>query len=120
MQVNVETMTSIDDFGQQFASNVIDLYIQYSTIQQTLQAILIVIFYPALVVVILWLFFRKNGNLKTFKEYYNIAAISSVIPTLITFAVLWFVPTLVTMYGLTFSIFYIFILYRINLTAEKV
>jgi hypothetical protein len=119
MQVNVESMTSIDDFGHQFASNVIDLYIQYSTVQQTLQAILIVIFYPALVVVILWLFFRKNGNLKTFKEYYNIAAISSIIPTLITFAVLWFVPTLVTMYGLTFSIFYIFILYRINLTPEK-
>ena len=116
MDFDVGTMDTISDFGQKFASNILDLYIEYSTVQYTLQAILIIIFYPALIVIIMWLFFRRNGYLKTFKEYYNIAAISSVIPTLITFVILWFLPTMITLYGLILSVFYIFMLYRINLS----
>ncbi len=120
MKINVKEMNSISDFTKRFANNIIDLYLQYSTIQYTLQAVLIIIIYPLLIVVILWLFFRKRGNLRTFKEYYNIAAISSIIPTLISFIVLWFFPTLLTIYGLILSVFYIFILYRINLTPQEV
>jgi maltodextrin utilization protein YvdJ len=119
MNFDVGTMNSISDFSQKFASNILDIYLEYSTVQYTLQAVLMVVFYPVLVALILWLFFRKNGFLKTFKEYYNIAALASVIPTLVTFGVLWFFPSLITIYGLVLSVFYIFILYRINLSPVK-
>lgn len=120
MKIDVKEMNSISDLGNKFARNIIDLYLQYSLVQYTLQAILIVIIYPLLIVLILWLFFRKNGELKTFKEYYNIAAISSLLPTIISFIVLWFYPTMITIFGLILSVFYIFNLYRINLIPKEV
>ena len=65
-----------------------------------------------------WLFFKKNGRLKKFKEYYNTAAIASVIPTLIVFGLLWINPAYSGLYIFGFSVFYLFVLYRINNARE--
>ena len=65
-----------------------------------------------------WLFFRKNGKLKRFKEYYNIASITSIIPTLLVFGVMWINLAYSGLYIFLFSVFYLFVLYRINNARE--
>lgn len=71
--------------------------------------------FPLILVFLFWLFFRKTGKLKTFKEYYNIAAIASILPTIITFIVIWFAPGIISnLYLFGFSAFYLVVLYRIN------
>lgn len=65
-----------------------------------------------------FLFFRKNGRLKKFKEYYNIAAIASIIPTLILFGIMWINITFVGYYIFGFAVYYLFVLYRINNARE--
>ena len=70
---------------------------------------------------VFWLFFRKTGRLKRFKEYYNIASIVAIPVTLVVFIVLWFYPGGIgTVYPFTFVVYYLFILYRINSLPEIV
>lgn len=117
---DITTLNSISDLGQNIAQNIINIYVITMQGQYTIQTIIYVLLYPMLIILILWLFFRKNGNLKTFKEYYNIAAISSILPTIVVFAITWFYPSVVAVYGLLLSIFYLFVLFRINSTPEEV
>jgi len=58
-----------------------------------INTLLICVLFPFLMILIFWLFFRRNGRLTQFREYFNIAALSSVVPFLITFAVSWFFST---------------------------
>lgn len=70
---------------------------------------------------IFWLFFRKSGRLKKFKEYYNIASIVAIPITIVVFIVLWFYPDGIgNVYPLAFTLYYLFALYKINSTPEIV
>lgn len=111
---------NIDEFGNEITEIIMNIYIITIQGRYTINAILMVLLYPAMIILILWLFFRRNGNLKTFKEYYNIAAITSVVPTLVSFGLLWIFPEMISLYGILLSVFYIFVLYRINLTPQEV
>lgn len=76
--------------------------------------------FTLITVLILWIFFRRNGTLKKFKENYNIAAVSSVPVTFIFFILIWFVPVLFNIYIYAFSLFYLFTLAAINNNEELV
>ncbi|HHU55389.1 MAG TPA: hypothetical protein GXZ48_01670 [Acholeplasmataceae bacterium] len=117
---DVKKMTSINDLGKKMTYDLLNHQTAYLKNQYTFQAIIYVILYPILIILIMWLFFRKSGVLKTFKEYYNIAAITSIIPTLITFVILWFYPQGLAFYGMLLAIYYIFILYRVNAIPDNV
>ncbi len=70
---------------------------------------------------IFWIFFRKTGRLKRFKEYYNIASIVAVPITILTFIILWFYPGGIgNVFPFVFVVYYLFVLYRINSTPEIV
>lgn len=70
---------------------------------------------------IFWLFFKRTGRLKKFKEYYNIASIVAIPITIIVFIVLWFYPDGIgNVYPLIFTLYYLFALYKINSTPEIV
>lgn len=69
---------------------------------------------PFIFILLFWLVFRKRGKLTTYKEYYNIAAISSILPLVITFALSWVVPMVVQYYMYAFSLYYLFNLFKIN------
>lgn len=72
------------------------------------------ILFPLIIVLLFWLFFKKNGQLKKFKEYFNICAISSIVPVLLCFIVGWFWVYAIEYYIYVFAIYYLFILYKIN------
>lgn len=76
--------------------------------------------FTLITVIILWVFFRRNGRIKLLREYYNIAAISSIPVTALFFILLWFLPILMNVYIYIFSLFYLISLYIINSSEELV
>lgn len=120
IEFDITEMQSEKEFGETIAYSIIGIFITSLQGQYTISIFIYVLVYPMLIVLILWLFFRRNGNLKRFKEYYNIAAITSVVPTILIFGVSWIIPDSISFYGLLLSVFYIFVLYRINSTPDEV
>lgn len=79
------------------------------------------IVFTLIVTLLFSLLFKKNGRLKTFKEYYNIASLANIIPSIIAFIMMWINPVLVgSSYLFIFSVYYLFVLYRINNSPEIV
>jgi len=78
-------------------------------------------FLPAILFIFLfWLIFRKNGKLTTFKEYFNLAAISSILVTVLVFIIGWFWSQVFGYYLFAFMGFYLFVLYKINSAPNDV
>lgn len=71
---------------------------------------------PLLCVCITWLMSKKKGVLKTFKEYFNLAALTYVLPAVICFILGFFVQyTQFVYFTLLFQLgFFIIAAYRIN------
>ncbi len=96
-------------------------YIPSYTSSYSLLTFFFCVIFPLFLVFLFWLFFRKTGRLKSFKEYYNIAALSSILPTLVTFVAIWFAPGIISnLYLFGFSAYYLIVLYRINNSANFV
>lgn len=118
--LDVRTMNSVNDLGKKMAFNLIDYQILRDKQQYTFNAIVYILLFPLVIIFILWLFLKRDGVLKRFKEYYNIAAITSVIPTLVTFLIAWFFPEAISLYGMLLSIYYVFILFRVNSIPDDI
>lgn len=84
------------------------------------QTFLIGVLFTLITIIILWIFFRKNGFIKKFYEYYNIAAITSIPISVIFFIMLWFIPSIINVYIFVFSLIYVLVLYNINTSEEIV
>ena len=118
LKFDFSEQTTLTELGNYFAQT---MFNPLSTSDQTnylLQVVGYVILFPAVFVLLLCWSMRKRGVMKTYKEYYNVAAISSIIPTLITFIVGWFVPLAATLYGALFCLFTLFVYIKINSTPE--
>lgn len=117
-QLSFDDENAQREFGSFVVDKLIEAYRSYSTSQSFIGSLMLAVIYPLLMVALFWLFFRKNGRLTRFKEYYNIAAIVSIIPILITFAVSWVYPVVFQGYIFIFSLYYLFNLYKINNSPE--
>jgi hypothetical protein len=104
--------------GDEFGDYVIDMYLgglsEYYRPMSFIITFLVSIVFYLLMVLLFWLFFRKTGRLQRFKEYFNTAAIASIIPLLLTFGLAWIFPIILNYYIFIFSLFYLFALFRIN------
>ena len=88
--------------------------------QYSLSTFIFTVIFTLILTLFFWLIFRKSGRLKKFKEYYNIAAISSILPTIVTFILMWIELNMVSYYIFIFSVFYLFVLYKINNSSKIV
>ena len=86
--------------------------------QYSLSTFIFTVIFTLILTMLFWLFFRKSGRLKKFKEYYNIAAISSVVPTILVFILMWIEMNMLSYYIFIFSVFYLFVLYKINNSSK--
>lgn len=118
MNFDFTQITSLRDFGNQYVDLMFKPLEQTDRTNYLLQVIGYVILFPAIYVLVLCWTMKKRGVMKTFKEYYNIASISSVLPLLITFILGWFIPNVVIVYGFLFCIFTLFVFIKINSTPE--
>jgi hypothetical protein len=101
-------------FGDYIMDKMLVGFSAYARSTAFFQTLIITIVFPLLMVLLFWLFFKRNGRLKRFKEYFNIAAISSILPLLLAFAIAWYLPIVLNWYIFIFSIFYLFALFKIN------
>ena len=109
---------NLKDFGNSFVES---MFKPLSTSDQTsylLQVVGYVIIFPAIFVLLLSWSMKKHGVMKTYKEYYNVAAISSILPLLVTFIIGWFVPEIAPLYGALFCLYTLFAFIKINSTPE--
>ena len=105
-----DTNEFLDGVGLALAKLYGSLYVTSFTLTSALMIFLL----PMGVILLMWLILRKNGSLKRFKEYYNIASIVSILPTLIAFGISWFWPQVVNFYITAFMMYYLIIIFRIN------
>lgn len=108
------------NLGNRVLDALVTSIIKHSQSQAFMYLLLTIFVLPIIFVLILWLFFRRSGKLTTYKEYYNIAAICTIGPILLTFIVSWFWMQAFNYYMYVFAIFYLYSLYKINNTPDDV
>lgn len=86
--------------------------------QYSLSTFIFCVIFTLVIALLFWLMFRKTGRLKSFKEYYNIAAITSILPTILVFGLMWIHINMVSYYIFVFSVYYLFVLYKINNSSK--
>ncbi|NLD25950.1 MAG: hypothetical protein GX661_01170 [Acholeplasmataceae bacterium] len=119
-----ELNQNIPDKGPDFGAYLLEQIIQgrqnILKLKSYTMAFLVGVFYTLITVLVLWIFFRKNGKLKSVTEYYNIAAITSIPVFIVFFILLWFLPFLIDIFIFVFAVVYLMAIYRINTTEDLV
>lgn len=113
---NVQTL---NDFGNALCDSLFKALKETEKSSYLLNAVVYAIIFPALYCLLLFWCMRKRGTMKTYKEYYNVAGIASILPTLVTFICGWFIPNALLIYGIGFSIMTLLAFYKINLTPDQ-
>ena len=112
--INYNAKSSLDNFarliGKGFAAS-LSIVSQFSVF-------LYVFLFPMIIVLMVFILFRKSGRLQSLKEYFNVAAISTVIPVLITFIVSWFYVEAYSFYVFVFATYYLLMVLKINTVKE--
>ena len=106
--------------GPYLARKIVEGKLENYVSSSILYIFLIMFLMPLIFIFMFWLVFKRTGRLKYFKEYYNIAAISSIAPLLLTFVAAWFLPAVINWYIFIFAVYYIYVLYRINNAPDAV
>ena len=109
------------DFNQNLYGLLVNGYASLAISNHSIISLIYVIGFTLIVSLLFSFLFRRTGRMKKFKEYYNVASITNITSILVTFVVMWFNPGIFGMVYLpTFAIFYLFVLYRINNSAETI
>lgn len=108
------------DFASYLLSKLEIGYTLFAVQSLDLQIGIYCLVFTLIVTCLFFLLFKKNGRLKTFREYYNIASLANIVPAIISFILMWINPLYVgSSYLFIFSIYYLFVLFRINNSPEK-
>lgn len=117
--IDFTSVTTLKEFGTVVANGLFKALKETEKTRYLFNVIIYAIIYPAIYCLLLFWCMRKRGTMKTYKEYYNVASIASIIPVLATFIIGWFVPNAVLIYGIGFSVMTLIAFYKINLTPEQ-
>lgn len=118
LKFDFSNISNLNEFGTEYVNKMFKPLSESDHTKYLLQVLGYVIIFPAIFALLLCWSMRKRGIMKTYKEYYNIASISSIIPAIITFIVAWFVPNIVPLYGILFFLFVLMSYIKINSTPE--
>src|SRR5690554_971267 len=116
LKYNVEIdFTNIID-GKDLSPRLIDMFIPDINREISLYAFVAAVIYPLVIVILIWLLYKTFGSNLSFKEYYNIGAIASVVPLLVVFIFSWIFPylTLIQYYTVIFGLYYLFMIIMMN------
>lgn len=111
---SISAISSINDFSKVFAITIASSFIGRSVILYLGNCLIYALLFPIILAFIMWMFLRRKGCLRTFKEYYNTISIVSIIPALVGFILGWFVGTIAGMVYLgMMSLISIIMIYRV-------
>lgn len=91
--INLSDYNNIGDLSKSFIKEIGKNYAKNAGIVYLGNCLIYAVVFPLLLALIVWLGLKKRSDLKRFKEYYNILAISSIIPCLISFILAWFISS---------------------------
>ena len=91
--INTEDFTT-ETFGSYFLGKLEEGYKVLAVQSFNITTFIYCIIFTFVVTLLFFLLFKRNGRLKTLKEYYNIAAIANIVPTFVCFVIAWFNPIL--------------------------
>ena len=104
-----------NDFHYLLLRNIQGAYVGMVNMQYLLVFIFDCVILPLLLSFIYFLMFKRNGRMKKFTDYYKIASIAIILPTLIVFTVTWFFPPITSyLYILSFGVWYLIVCYKVN------
>lgn len=118
MNFDFSDKTSLKAFGTYLSELMFEPLSNTDQTEYLLQVVGYVLIFPAIFVLLLCWSMKKRGVMKTYKEYYNVASIASILPLLITFILAWFIPKVAPIYGALFCVFTLFAFIKINSTPE--
>ena len=90
---DINNYESLNDFSKIFVTEIGRTYAKNAGIVYLSNCIIYALVFPFILALIVWLGLKKRSDLKRFKEYYNILAISSTVPCLISFILGWFISS---------------------------
>jgi len=114
-------ITNINDFSKQLALTLTESEVALDGVTYLEQVLAIVLLAPVLIATLIWIFTRKTGCLQNMKEYYNVAALASIIPGILSFILVWIIgTTALWVYCGLLGLFLLYYLYQVNrdTTAE--
>ena len=112
--LDFDSFNNTDEFLDGISLMLAKLYGTMYVSAFTLTSTLMMFVLPFVLILVMWLIFRKKGTLVKLKEYYNIASICTIVPTLLAFGIAWFWPQVINFYTTAFVVYYLFVIYRIN------
>ena len=119
-EFDVTTCKDLNEFSSLFIKGIGKTYAKNAGIVYLGNCIIYTIVFPLLLALIVWIGLKKRSDLKRFKEYYNILAISSIIPCLIAFILGWFISsTSGIVYLSLMAIYGLIVLYRASIPFNK-
>ena len=118
MNFDFTNIKNLNEFGTYLGQMMFEPLSNTDQTEYLLQVLGYVLIFPAIFVLLLCWSMKKRGVMKTYKEYYNVASIASIVPLLITFILAWFIPKVAPIYGALFCVFVLFAFIRINSTPE--
>lgn len=108
-------ITNINDFSKQLALTLTESEVAADGVDYLEKVLAIVLLAPVLIASLIWLFTRKTGCLQNMKEYYNVAALASIIPSILSFLLIWIIgTTALWVYGGLLALFLLYYLYQVN------
>ncbi len=112
--INFQDMESLSDLSHK----IIDMIIPHMKSQYTFNGFILVLLLPIVVSLVAWIVIRKNGQLSSFKHFFNIAAICSISVILVVFCLEW-IPIFIRIgimdyYVFLFAIYYFIVITFIN------
>lgn len=116
----VRDEASARSLGNEIALELVNSYIIYASSFQTTVMVVMLFTFTLIITFMFWIVFKRTGKLKTFKEYYNIAAISSIVPFILAFILAWFWVDVLNKFIFVYIIFYLFVLFKINNSPDDV
>ena len=110
---DINNCENLNEFSSKFVKEIGAIYAKNAGIVYLGNCLIYALVFPMLLALIVWLGLKKRSDLKRFKEYYNILAISSIVPCLIAFILGWFLSsTSGLVYLSIMAIYGLIVLYR--------
>jgi hypothetical protein len=108
--------TNVVDNLRYFSYRVVEFRILFSKGSLGIISLFLVMILPLPVVLISFMLFKRTGAMKKFKNYYNIGAITIILPSIIAFILGFFVrfEMFFAYFYIVYQMFYIFVVFQIN------
>lgn len=105
----------IDDGGL-ISYRMIDMLLPKIRQEITFYTFIATVIYPFLIVLVVWLLFKSSASTFSLKDFYNIAAIASIVPLIVIFSLSWIFPQFALMqyYSAVFGLYFLLMIFRIT------